>query len=285
MSELLHRFADLGEVRLHFVSAGQGDPVLLLHGWPQTWYEWRQVIALLASRHRLIAPDMRGLGDSSRPAAGYDKATVASDLERLMREVLNIPRYHLVGHDWGGPVAYALAVRAPGAVRTLTTIDVTMPGDGSDFSRGGQRWHHGLHREPEALMERLTEGRERLYLGYLIRLLSHRVHAIGEQDLDEYARCYAQPGGMRAGFEYYRAIPQDVAANEANRARGRLQMPVLALGGGGRGGRGLEPAQSMRAMAANVTGETVPESGHFVPEEQPGWLAERLARLFAEHRE
>jgi pimeloyl-ACP methyl ester carboxylesterase len=282
MSEVAHHFAELGEVRLHYVTAGAGEPVLLLHGWPQTWYEWRHVIARLAPRYRLIAPDMRGLGDSSRPAGGYDKATVAGDLERLMCEVLQVPRFHLVGHDWGGPVAYALAVRAPLAVRSLTTVDVTMPGDGSDFSRGGQRWHHGLHREPEQLMERLTAGRERLYLSYLIRMLSHQVHAISEQDLDEYVRCYGQPGAMSAGFAYYRAIPLDIAANEANRARGRLQMPVLALGGGGRGGRGLEPAASMRAMAANVTGEAVPDSGHFVPEEQPDWLAERLARFFAQ---
>jgi pimeloyl-ACP methyl ester carboxylesterase len=283
MSELRHDFAQLGEVRLHYASAGTGDPVLLLHGWPQTWYEWRHVIGLLAPRFRLIAPDLRGLGDSSRPLAGYDKATVAGDLDRLMREALGIPRYHLVGHDWGGPVAYALAVAAPGAVRTLTTIDVTMPGDGSDFSRGGQRWHHGLHREPDELMERLTAGRERLYLGYLIRMLSHQAHAIGEADLDEYVRCYSQPGAMRAGFKYYRAIPKDVAANEANRARGRLTLPVLALGGGGRGGRGVEPAQSMRLMAEHVSGEVVPDSGHFVPEEQPAWLADRLARFFAAH--
>ncbi len=104
-----HHYADLGDVRLHYVTAGRGFPLVLLHGWPQSWYEWRLVMPGLAERFRVIAPDLRGLGDSSRPADGYDKKTVAGDIWRLAHDVLGIDRFHLVGHDWGGPTAYALA--------------------------------------------------------------------------------------------------------------------------------------------------------------------------------
>ena len=96
-------YADLGDVRLHYVTAGSGFPVVLLHGWPQSWYEWRHVIPGLAERFRVIAPDLRGLGDSSRPADGYDKKTVGGDVWRLVHDVLGISAFHLVGHDWGGP--------------------------------------------------------------------------------------------------------------------------------------------------------------------------------------
>lgn len=101
MAQLEHRYADLGDVRLHYVTAGSGDPVVLLHGWPQTWFCWRNVIPLLAERFRVVAPDLRGLGDSSRPSSGYDKRTVAEDIHRLTRDELGLDQFFLVGHDWG----------------------------------------------------------------------------------------------------------------------------------------------------------------------------------------
>ena len=110
-----HHHANLGDVRLHYVTAGQGFPVVLLHGWPQSWYEWRHVIADLAKSHFVIAPDLRGLGDSSRPAEGYDKRTIGHDIWRLVHDVLGIGAFHLVGHDWGGPTAYAVAAAHPDA--------------------------------------------------------------------------------------------------------------------------------------------------------------------------
>src|ERR1700759_3428274 len=108
-----HHQADLGDVRLHYVTTGTGFPVVLLHGWPQSWYEWRKVIPGLAERYQVIAPDLRGLGDSSRPPDGYDKKTVGNDVWRLVRDVLGISAFHLVGHDWGGPTAYAIAAAHP----------------------------------------------------------------------------------------------------------------------------------------------------------------------------
>ena len=279
--EIGHQTLRLARVTLHVAGAGSGVPVVLLHGWPQTWHEWRKVIPLLAGRYRLVIPDLPGLGDSSQPADGYDKKTLAADL-REMCERLELGRFHLVGHDWGGPTAFALACAMPAAVRSLAILDVTIPGIGPDISQGGKRWHHAFHMTPE-LPERLVQGREREYLGWFYREFCWQRGAIGEADVDEYVRCYSRPGALRAGFEYYRNIPRDAADNRAILASGfRLPMPVLALGGARTEarGRGGEPLESLRAIATDVRGGTLPDCGHFMPEEQPEMLAARLLEFF-----
>ena len=162
-----HHHADLGDVRLHYVTAGSGFPVVLLHGWPQSWYEWRLIMPGLAERFRVIAPDLRGLGDSSRPAGGYDKKTVGGDIWRLANEILGISEFHLVGHDWGGPTAYAVAAAHPEAVRKLAILDVTIPGDGSpNISQGGPAVAPCV--SPDARLARGSGNRPR---GYLPRLV------------------------------------------------------------------------------------------------------------------
>ena len=256
---------------------------MLLHGWPQTWHEWRKLIPLLAERHRIIAPDLPGLGESSRPADGYDKQSIASDLREMCQQ-LELGRFHLVGHDWGGPSAFALACLAPESIRTLAILDVTIPGVGPDISQGGRRWHHAFHMTPE-LPEALVAGHEREYLGWFYREFCWQRGAIAQTNIDEYLRCYTQPGAMRAGFEYYRALPQDKADNRALLDSGfRLPMPVLALGGARTEARGRaeEPLESLRTIASNVTGGAIPECGHFIPEEQPAVLAERLLDFFGD---
>ena len=276
-----HQSLRLSRVVLHVVTAGEGEPVVLLHGWPQTWHEWRKVIPLLRQSYRFVVPDLPGLGDSSRPAGGYDKKSIAADLGEMC-ERLQLGRFHLVGHDWGGPSAFALACALPERVRTLTVLDVTIPGVGPDISQGGRRWHHAFHMTPE-LPEALVQGREREYLGWFYREFCWQRGAIAQADVDEYVRCYSQPGALRAGFEYYRALPRDKADNQALLDSGfRLPMPVLALGGARAEarGRGEEPLESLRAIASNVRGGAIPECGHFIPEEQPALLAERLLELF-----
>ena len=281
--ELQHLTLSLARVQLHVVTAGAGDPVVLLHGWPQSWHEWRKVMALLAPSYQLIVPDLPGLGDSSRPAGGYDKKALASDLLEMV-DRLGLQRFHLVGHDWGGPTAFALACAAPERVRTLAILDVTVPGIGPDISQGGRRWHHAFHMTPE-LPEALVQGREREYLSWFFAAFSWQRDAISAADVDEYVRCYSQPGALAAGFAYYRNIPQDQADNQATLASGfRLPMPVLALGGGRSEarGRGEEPLESLRLIAADVQGGAVPDCGHFIPEEQPELLARRLLEFFAQ---
>jgi pimeloyl-ACP methyl ester carboxylesterase len=280
-----HHYAKLSGVTLHYVTAGVGVPVVLLHGWPQSWYEWRHVMPKLAERYRVIAPDLRGLGDSSRPLEGYDKKTVAADLWELLSDRLGLHRFHIVGHDWGGPTAFALAAAHPDAVTSLAILDVTIPGIGPDISQGGKRWHHAFHMTPD-LPEALVQGRERAYLSWFYREFSWQPDAIAEADIAEYLRTYTAPGALRAGFSYYRNIPRDIADNKALLESGfRLGMPVLALGGERMEarGRGRQPEESLRCIADDVTGGVIAESGHFIPEEQPEALTEQLLGLFARH--
>ncbi len=275
-----HHTARVNDVVLHYVVAGKGDPLVLLHGWPQTWYEWRKIIPALAERYTVVAPDMRGLGDSSKPASGYDKRSVADDIYHLVRK-LGFERILLVGHDWGGPVAYAYAVAHPADVRKLVILDVGIPGAGLEqamkFRRGGI-WHIQFHNVRD-LPEALVAGRERIYLSWFYRTAAYNPAAIAEVDIDEYVRCYSEPGALRAGFEYYRAIFDDAEHNREN-ARTKLKMPVLALGGDR--GFGETALRSMQQLAENVRGGVVERCGHWIPEERPAYLIEQMLAFFAE---
>ena len=277
---LRHHFADVGDVRLHYVTAGRGPAVVLLHGWPQTWYMWREVMVGLAGDYRVIAPDLRGLGDSSRPAGGYDKKTLAQDVWRLVHDVLGEQELFVVGHDWGGPVAFALAAQHREAVKRLAVFDVLVPGDGTS-AMFQNRWHHGLHWEPD-FPEALTRGREDIYLGFFFRHWGARPDAISEAAQREYLRTYRQPGAMRAGFHLYRATPQDVTDNQSFLSQGKLRMPVLCYGGAKGRGRGEAAIESWRRVADDVRGGVVEDCGHWIPEERPDWVTTELRAFFGE---
>ena len=281
MVTVTRHFEDLRDVTLHYLRAGEGDPVVLIHGIPQTSHEWRHVIPYLAPKYSIIAPDLRGLGDSSRPAGGYDKKTVANDVWRLLRH-LKVDNFFLVGHDWGGPTAFALACAHQDAVRRLAILDVAIPGDGADFSQNGRRWHHALFRTLD-LPEKLFEGREHLVINWLFENYGHLPNCILEADRQEYLRTYIKPGAMRALYGYYRALPQDGEDNRAwLAANGKLKTPVLALGGNKSFGRGMETMESLQRVAENVVGGIVPDCGHWVAEEQPEFIARELLKFFSE---
>ena len=277
-----HAFADLGDVRLHYVTAGSGPAVLLLHGWPQTWYMWRDVIPGLAEHYFVIAPDLRGLGDSSRPVAGYDKKTLAQDAWRLVHDVLGRDQLFVAGHDWGGPTAFAVAAQHRDAVKRLAIFDVPVPGDGTSVMFAS-RWHHGLHWELD-FPEALTAGREAIYLGFFYRNWGGRPDDIAVEAQSEYVRAYQQPGAMRAGFNLYRATPQDVADNQAFLAEGKLKMPVLCYGGALGRGRGALAIESWRRVAEDVRGGVIDDCGHWIPEERPQWVVEQLLSFFGEEK-
>ena len=276
-------YADLDGVTLHYLRAGAGEPVVLVHGIPQTSHEWRHVMPRLAGRYTVIAPDLRGLGDSTRPAGGYDKKTLGADIASLVTGHLGFDRFHLVGHDWGGPVAFSVAADNPRAVRTLTILDVVIPGDGGDFSQGGRRWHHALFRTLD-LPEQLFCGREEIVIDWLFENYGFRADCIAQEDRAEFLRTYKKPGAFRALLEFYRALPRDAEDNKESLARnGRLKMPVLALGGDKSFGRGMECIESLRRVAENVRGGLVKDCGHWIAEEQPDFLVDQLLALFAEN--
>jgi pimeloyl-ACP methyl ester carboxylesterase len=267
-------------VRIHYVTAGEGPrTIVLLHGFPQTWWEWRRVIPeLVGAGFRVVAPDYRGAGHSGRPVGGYDKATMAGDVHQLVRSHLGIAEPVVIaGHDIGLMVAYSYARRYRDDVSHLAVIDAPVPGTAvfDRLSSDPRVWHfafHGVRDIPETLIA----GRERPYLQHFFTTRSIDPSAISAADLDIYVAAYASPGGIRAGMEVYRAFEQDAAENRAALERdGKLTMPVLAVGGAiSTTGQLME--SMMREVADNVTALLIPGVGHWIPEEQPRLLAQAL---------
>ena len=276
-----HHTATVNGIQLHYVTGGKGDPVVLLHGWPETWYAWHHVMPALAKNYTVIAPDLRGLGDSSKPTTGYDGKTVAEDVHQLVTQ-LGFKSIFLVGHDIGTQVAYSYAAAHPAEVKKLAVMELPIPGF-TPPRLEGKIWWFIFHQTPN-VPEALVEGKEMKYLSWFFRGLTYNPSAITQADIDEYVSHYSAPGGMRAGFEYYRAFPQDAIQNQ-NYSKTNLTMPVLAMGAGyipALGGK--IPMQSivygMKILAQNVTGITVPNSGHFIPEEQPKFVIDQLTKFF-----
>jgi len=275
-----HHMATVNGIQLHYVIGGKGDPVVLLHGWPETWYEWRHVMPALAKNYTVIAPDLRGLGDSSKPPTGYDGKTVAEDIHQLVGK-LGFKTIFLVGHDIGTFIVYSYAAAHPSEVKALAVMEAPIPGFYPPVRP--ILWWVPFHQTPD-VPEALVQGKEMLYLSWFYHNLANNPAAITQQDINEYVSHYSAPGGMRAGFEYYRAIPQDAIQN-MNYSKTKLTMPVLGLGGGytpAFGGNVTMPSvvYGMKILAQNVTGILVPNSGHWIPEEQPQFLADQLLKFF-----
>lgn len=235
----------------------------------------------LAKRYTVIVPDLRGAGDSAKPAIGYDKRTMAEDLYQLVRQ-LGHQRIFLVGHDIGFMVAYSYAAAHPEDVRRVVLLEGLLPGvgDWEESKRSPRFWHFGFHAVPN-LPEALVEGRERMYLNQFWEQGAYNPVAITVADKDEYLRGYAAPGGMRAAFEYYRAFPEDERQNQEY-ARRKLTMPVLALGGVQAIGETV--LRTARAAATNVRGGVIERCGHWIPEERPAYLTEQLLTFFGEEK-
>ena len=265
-----HHTTSVNGIQLHYVIGGQGDPVVLLHGWPETWYTWHKVMPALAKNYTVIAPDLRGLGDSSKPPTGYNGKTVAEDIHQLVTK-LGFKTIFLVGHDIGSFVVYPYAAEYPSEVRRLVVMEVPPPITGffPPPSLAVPLWWIFFQQTPD-VPEALVQGKEMTYLSWFYQNLAYNPAAITKEAINEYVSKYSAPGGMRAGFEYYRAIPQDAIQNE-NYSKTNLTMPVLALGAGYIPAFGGNPNTAtenvMKMLAQNVTGIIVPNSGHFIQEE------------------
>jgi pimeloyl-ACP methyl ester carboxylesterase len=273
----VHGMADIEPgVRLHYVAAGAGErTAVLLHGFPQTWWEWRRIIPpLVAARFRVVAPDYRGAGHSWRPAGGYDKRTMAGDIRRLVRDHLGVTTpIALVGHDIGLMVAYAYAQAYRDEVSHLTVVDAPLPGTTAfDRLRTDPRvWHFAFQGATGArdVAELLVAGRERAYLRAFFDARTADPSAVGPKDFAHYVAAYEAPGAMRAGFELYRAFDQDAADNRAALAQhGKLTIPVLAVGGMVSNSGALVEGM-MREVAEDVAGVRIAGTAHWVPEENP----------------
>ncbi len=281
-----HGFRTVEGVRLHYVAGGKadGEVVVLLAGFPESWYAWRKIMPLLGAAYRVIAPDLPGQGDSDRPAGGYDTQSLAMAVHGLLQQI-GVDRYFLAAHDVGAWVAYPYAALFGGEVRRLVLLDAGIPGitlpDALPTApeRAWRTWHFAFHALPD-LPELLLSGREAEYLDWFLRRKTANPEAFSDADLQEYLRVFKKEGGLRAGLAYYRAASVSAQQNRALAAKGRLTMPVLALGSDQ--GSISDMATPLRAFADDVRGGSIPFCGHFLPEEQPEAVARELLDFFGQ---
>jgi len=274
------RFAEVNGTRLHYLLGGKGSPVVLLHGYAETGHMWLPIMPLLAQRHTVIVPDLRGAGGSAKPESGYDKKTMAVDIHELTSS-LGFDRVTIVGHDIGLMVAYAYAAQFPQSTDRLVLMDAFLPGIGNwkDVWLMRDLWHFHFYGEvPLALVK----GRERTYFEHFWNdFAADPKHSVPEADRQFYAHAYAQPGGMRAGFEYFRNFERD-AQDFAQLGATRLAMPVLVLTGEKASGTFL--IEQARLVATNVTGVIIKGSGHWLMEEAPSQVIPQLVAFIDESR-
>ncbi|MGH7324786.1 MAG: alpha/beta fold hydrolase [Candidatus Rokuibacteriota bacterium] len=279
MSEMTRAVVRVREgIRIHYRRLGRGPAMVLLHGFPQTGHIWRKVMPALGERFTVVAPDLRGYGDSDRPRDGYDKRTMAGDVADLIRQ-LDLGPVVLVGHDRGGRVAHRFALDHPALLTRLVLLDIAPTYDifhGMDYQGARERWHWIFHLVPD-LPEALVAGREEIYLRFLFRAWALDPAALEEEAVQEYLRCFRQAGAMHAAFEDYRAGGTlDLEHDGADRDK-KIAVPTLVLwGAAGRPPQSSDMLGVWKARGERVEGFAIPGSGHFIAEEQPAALVEAI---------
>ncbi|WP_131737452.1 alpha/beta fold hydrolase [Actinomadura roseirufa] len=285
------RHAEVNGTRLHYVEGGRGEPLVLLGGWPQTWWQFNRIMPRLAREYRVIAVDLRGMGGSAKPAGGYDKKTMARDIVELVRHLGHESAY-IAGHDIGAMVAQSMAANHPETVRKAALLDVHHPDEtlhdltllpqpdqhvDGDLHAGSRvyLWWFAMN-QVHGLSEKLLAGRERDLIDWLFGYLLLDPATIGERDRDIYARAYSTADAVRAGSAWYKAFIQDI---EDEKDYGPLAVPVLALGGDHSNYPYL--AAVLPGKGPDVQVVKVEKSGHYLPEEQPETVVELLSAFFA----
>jgi pimeloyl-ACP methyl ester carboxylesterase len=250
---------------IHVRVAGQGPAVLMVHGFGDSGDMWQPLAVVMVRNHTVVVPDLRGMGLSSHPPEGYTKKTEAQDIIEVLDQ-LKIGKFDLVTHDIGNMVGYALAAMQPERVTRWVVMDAPLPGIGhwDDQLKNPKTWHFNFYGPDE---ERLVAGRERIYLDRFYNELSADPRHIDEATRQHYARLYARPQAMHDAFSQFAAFPKDGIDNQALLAQGKLAMPVLAIGGEKSYGATL--ATEISFVASNVTPLVIPDSGHWLMEEQP----------------
>ncbi|MGW5649010.1 alpha/beta fold hydrolase [Saccharopolyspora sp. NPDC003752] len=273
-------FATIRGLRLHYVRGGSGPVVMLLHGYPQNWYEWRAIAPGLAEHFTVVALDLRGAGQSQAPAQGYDKTTLAADVHGVLEHLGLAEDVRLVGHDIGTMVAYAYAAQYPQSVSRLVLSEAPLPmadfmyGSPALTAQGPGLWNFGFFSVTNGLPESVISGKETPWVRNFMDLIAHHPESISSQDVEVYAQPLRDPARLRASFEYFRAFPTDIADVDRYRQHGPLQMPVLALGGQYLLGELV--GEHAHRVASDVTSAVIADSGHWIAEEQPSDVLNRL---------
>lgn len=276
------RSALVDDFQMHYVIGGSGDPVVIVHGAWDCWWAWRDVAAALAEHHTVILPAIRGLAKSTKPEGGYDANRAGEDVHQLVTG-LGYERYTLVGHDWGAVAAYAAAAQHRDAVERLAIFEMVMPGVGLleralvPQPSGRFLWHMGFMSVPD-FPELLLSGHLREYMLSHFALFAGEPDAVGKESIDHYVDMYSQAGALRAVLSYYRNFwvhGEQVREHQKQ----PLSMPVLAYGG--EVGFANETRECMELLATNVRGGVIPGCGHWIAEEQPAFVLERLREFLA----
>jgi pimeloyl-ACP methyl ester carboxylesterase len=272
--------ANVNGVRVHYLKAGTGKrPLVLIHGFGDTSHMWTPLFDEFGKEFTIIAPDMRGLGDSSRPATGYDKKTLAVDIHELVKS-LGYQKIDLVGHDIGLMVAYAYAAQYPNEVEKLALLEAPIPGIGDVWEKiytTPALWHFHFVNSPIAL--ELVKGRERLFLEHFWQTLSPHPETFPEADRRLYAKAYAQEGAMRAAFEMFKLFNTQDAEDNRRFAAVKLPMPVLTIEGDKAMGGALEIQAKL--VAGNVTSIKLDDTGHWLMEQRPAETKAALKKFFS----
>jgi pimeloyl-ACP methyl ester carboxylesterase len=278
-------YIDTGQARLHAVIGGGGPPLLLVHGWPQTWYAWRMLMPTLARDFQVIAVDQRGIGLSDKPTDGYDSATLANDMVGLM-EALGHQQFALYGTDVGMPIAYAVAADHPERVVRLVVSEAPLPGISPSPplflppQLNARLWHLAFNQLPK-INEQLVRGREEIFFGAEFDASAGMKKLPAETVKYYIDTLAADPEALRGSFEFYRAVTTTIAQNEQRKAQ-RLTLPVLAIGGAESSGEG--PGNTMKLVADDVQAMVLPDSGHWVAEQAPEELLAALTAFLAPYR-
>src|SRR5215469_3197407 len=277
------RYVDTGDLRQHVVTGGQGPPLLLLHGWPQTWYAWRLVMPALARDFTVVAPDQRGTGLSGKPADGYDTGTLASDLVALM-DALGHRRFAMAGHDTGMWISYALAADHTRRLDRLAVAETPLPGVSpspplfANAHLNDALWHFAFNRLA-AVNDQLVAGREEVYFGW--QFATKAAKKLAHDAVRYYIDTLTDPEALHASFAIYRALDATIAQNQRRKER-RLTLPILAIGG--QYSLGEQIASTMKLVADDVQPLVVPGCAHWVAEETPDETLAALTAFLAPYR-
>ena len=270
-----HRYAQVNGIRMHYVIAGEGPPMLMLHGWPQTWYCWRKLIPVFAKKYTVVAPDLRGFGDSEKPDWGYERTTIAKDVVELMRS-LGFDKAIVVGQDWGGAISYVIALEYAKFVERLVILDTSFFLARRNLGFNPEVWYTEFFKIPE-LPERLLRGHEAEFIRHFLLHWSHTKHYT-EADLAEYTRAYSQPGALEGMLRHYRDRIGEYERFWKKYEGATIDQPALVIWG--EKDKPIPPWTSagIHQYVTNMKFVLVPNAGHFIQEEASERVAEEMGR-------